>query len=221
VALTLSSLGASSWHRLVAAPPPAALLHALYGPDARAALAAMAATDATLNRALGGVHLVQPADWPVGPGAAWILAPFVRQPGATQASRFSDGSYGVWYGASDQATAKAEVGHHLAAYLSRTRALPDRLPRQLVTAVASPERPVVDLRVPQQVPEGVLLADSHLASRRFGAECRVAQQWGIVWPSVRRAEGLCVGALRPPLLASAAVAGQCTAVWDGVRVGWV
>ena len=42
--------------RLVAGAPPAALLDALYGSDARVALAVLAETDPVLRRALGGVH---------------------------------------------------------------------------------------------------------------------------------------------------------------------
>jgi hypothetical protein len=205
--------------RLVAAPPPT-LLDTLYGADAQVALAALVATDPVLQRELGGVHLVQPADWPTSPGAGWILAPFVRAPGRDTASRFSDGSYGLWYGSESLHTARAELGHHLADYLARTAAVPDELPRTVLRAIPDPSRPVVDLRPPAAAPAGVLDASSYAASQPFGAACRRADQWGIVWPSVRRRGGTCVGVLRPPLLASCSAHGTSRAVWNGRTLTW-
>jgi hypothetical protein len=194
----------------------------LYGPDAPLALAVLAATDPVLRRALGGVHLVHPADWPTGNGAGWILAPFVRAPGPDTATRFSDGSFGVWYGASDLSTAQAEVGHHLASYLAKTAAVPGDLPRTVLHATPSVRHPVVDLRAAGAAPPGVLDARSYVASQQLGAQCRTAHHWGIVWPSVRRTEGggTCVAVLRPPALTGCADVATCTAVWDGRTVRW-
>lgn len=206
--------------RVVAVPPPRELLAALYGPDAGVALTALAATDSVLRRELGGVHLVQPSDWVHGPGAGWILAPFVRMPSPDIATRFSDGSYGVWYGADTLVTAQAEVGHHLRAYLARTRAAPDILPRTVLRATPNVLHPMVDLRPPASVPPGVLAPDSYTASQAFGAVCRSAQQWGILWLSVRHIAGTCVAVLRPPVLAACEVAGQCRAQWDGRALTW-
>lgn len=223
--LTATPLGASvlpagALVRVVAAPPPLQLLSILYGPDDQAALAALAATDPVLRRELGGVHLVQPSDWPHGPGASWVLAPFVRMPSPATASRFSDGGYGVWYGSETLATAQAEVGHHLSAYLARTSASPGTIPRTALRAVPNLACPVIDLRSPAPVPSGVLAKSSYAASQPFGAACRKAQQWGIVWPSVRRADGTCVAVLRPPVLVACDVLVQCHALWDGRAITW-
>jgi hypothetical protein len=221
VRLDASVLPGGAAVRLVAARPPLALLSSLYGARAQVALRALAATDPALRRTLGGVHLVQPSDWPTGPGAGFIVAPFVRAPHPGLATRFSDGSYGLWYGAEHVATAQAEVGHHLEGFLRRTRATADRLPRTILHATPDVTLPVVDLRPPAPVPPGVLDPTDYAASRAFGAACRRAQQWGIVWPSVRRAGGTCVGVLRPPLLAACREVGGCVAEWDGARlVGW-
>jgi hypothetical protein len=206
--------------RIVAASPPEPLLRQLYGRDAALALAALALTDPVLHRSLGGVHLVQPADWPAGPGAGWILAPFVRAPGVANATRFSDGRYGVWYGAESVRTALAEVGHHLRAFLAHTQAAPDALPRTILAATPDPARGLVDLRGRGAAPAGVLDPDSYAISQPFGATCRAAEHWGLVWPSVRRRGGTCVGVLRPPALSSARVAGRCVARWDGTSVTW-
>lgn len=206
--------------RIVAAVPAVALLNRLYGKDAPVALAALVATDPVLQRQLGGVHLVHPTDWPTSPGAGWILAPFVRAPGLDNASRFSDGSYGLWYGADRTTTAQAEVGHHLSTFLARSRAVADDLPRTILRATPDPSRPVVDLRAPGAAPAGVLDPSSYAASRPFGAACRAADLWGLVWPSVRRSGSTCVGVLRPPVLAACSEVGNCVAVWNGHTLTW-
>lgn len=206
--------------RLVGAAPPAALLAAVYGTDAALVLRVLAATDPVLQRAVGGVHLVHPADWPTGPGAGWIVAPFVRAPGPDTASRFSDGSYGVWYGADDLATAQAEVGHHLAAYLAKTGAAPDAFPRTVLHATCSALHPLIDLRPAGAAQPGVLDPQSYAVSQPFGARCRDAHQWGLVWPSVRLARGTCLGVLRPPVLNACADVATCMAVWDGRLLTW-
>jgi hypothetical protein len=126
----------------------------------------------------------------------------------------------VWYGAESLATAQAEMGHHLGAYLARTRAVPDTLPRTVLHATPDPMRSVIDLRPPAPVPAGVLAAASYAVSQPFGAACRAAEHWGIVWPSVRRASGTCVAVFRPPLLRACRVAGRCHAHWDGNVLTW-
>ena len=78
----------------------------------------------------------------------------------------------------------------------------------------------VDLRGRGAAPPGVLDTDSYAISQPFGAICRAAEHWGLVWPSVRRRGGTCVGVLRPPALAGAAVAGSCVARWDGEKLSW-
>ena len=206
--------------RVVAGPPAAALLATLYGGNARIALELLVATDPVLTPALGGVKLVQASDWPRCPGAAWILAPFVRAPGPDNASRFSDGSFGLWYGADCAATAQAEVSHHLRLYLIRTAAIPGDLPRRVIKATPEAHRPLVDLRHLSYTPPGVLDPNSYVTSQPFGEACRAAEHWGIMWPSVRHPGGLCAGILRPTALAKASDGAPCTAHWDGRVVTW-
>ncbi len=223
VPLDRSALPGGVAVRLVAAQPAGVLLASLYGPAALVALAALTATDPVLRPALGGVHLVQPDDWPTAApttGTGWILAPFVRAPSPDTATRFSDGAFGVWYGADDLQTAQAEVGHHLARYLARTEAVADTLPRTILHATPSLQHPVIDLRSSAAVPVGVLDPESYTASHVYGRRCRTAQSWGILWPSVRRTGGTCLGILRPPALTHCDPVGTCAAQWDGRTLQW-
>ena len=200
---------------------PHALLDTLYGAQAPLALALLAEHDATLHPHLGHVHHVAPDDWPAGPGAGWLLAPFVRVP--LPPSRFSDGAFGVWYAATTVETAQREVGWHLARWLRATEApAPAELPRlELAAEVAAPARPLVDLRGRMvRRARAVLSAESYAQSQPFGAACRAVASWGITWPSVRDPGGTCVGVLRPPVVAAVQPVAAWTACWDGARVTW-
>lgn len=203
----------------VTTPPAAPLLVGLFGEQALLALQLVAALNPSANPAVGGAGLVRADELPQGEGAGWILAPFVRAPGLGNASRFSDGTYGVWYGSSSLATAKAEVGHHLARWLARSQATPDRLERSVVMALGDPAYPLVDLRAPRAAPRHVLHPSEYTASRAFGAVCRRADFWGVLWPSVR-AEGISAGLFRPRALQVAHLLSTCHAVWDGARITW-
>ncbi|MEO7361347.1 MAG: RES family NAD+ phosphorylase, partial [Gemmatimonadaceae bacterium] len=113
----------------VTTPPIAPLLAGLFGEQALLALQLVAGLNPSGNPDVDGAGLVRADELPQGAGAGWILSPFVRSPGPGNRSRFSDGTYGVWYGADSLATAQAEVGYHLARWLAKTQATPDRLER--------------------------------------------------------------------------------------------
>ncbi len=217
-----ADLAGSTVARIVAGDArPHALLDALYGAQAPLALALLAEHDASLRPALGHVSLVDPGDWPVQPGAGWLLAPFVRAP--LPPSRFSDGRFGVWYAATTVETAQREVGHHLAAWLRATEApAPAVLPRlELAAELAVPPRRLVDLRGrAARRARALLRPHSYDASQPFGAACREGREWGLVWPSVRDPGGTCLGLLRPPVVAAVAPVAEWRAHWDGHGIGW-
>ena len=203
----------------VTTPLATPLLTGLFGAQALLALQVIAGLAPGGTEAVGGATALRAADVPVGEGAGWILAPFVRAPGAGNRSRFSDGTYGVWYGADSLATAQAEVGFHLGQWLATTQAAPDHLERSVVEALADPARPVVDLRTADPARSTLLNPSDYTAGQAFGAACRRADFWGVLWPSVRGA-GLCAGLFRPRALREARLLHTCHAVWDGQRVTW-
>ena len=77
-----------------------------------------ALTNPRVRQELGALALVSPADRVSGPGATLIMAAFTHL--NPEGSRFSDGSYGVYYAADTLDTAVAEVSHHRARFLART-----------------------------------------------------------------------------------------------------
>lgn len=87
-------------------------------------------TNARLRDERGEVPMVPPDDRVQGPGASYIMAPFTRP----YPSRFSDGSYGVYYCAAREETAVREVAHHRARFMIETRMSPQTLVFRCIAA---------------------------------------------------------------------------------------
>src|SRR5450432_362562 len=81
---------------------------------------------------IGELTLVRVEERVSGPGATPVMAAFTHL--NPEGSRFSDGSYGVYYAAHSLPTAVAEVSHHRAVFLRRTDEPAIDLDLRLITA---------------------------------------------------------------------------------------
>lgn len=171
--------------------------------------------DLTNSHALheaGRVELVPPEDRIYGPGASLIMASFAYP---THPSRFSDGSSGgTFYAAFDLETAVAETRYHA------ERALRGSGPCVTEKTVihADLDGILVDIRAGRARPAGVYDPDDYRAGQMFGGLVRQLGGYGIVFDSVRRRAGECVGIFRPPVLGNARAAGTLRYHWDGTRI---
>ena len=173
-----------------------------------------------LRDQLGELQLVPAGERVSGPGATPVMAAFTHL--NPEGSRFSDGSYGVYYAAHSLATAVAEVSHHRSVFLRRTDEPAIDLDQRLITANVEAE--LHDL--------GKAGADASAASRfacaldpddygppqRLGRALREAGSWGLRYPSVRDPGGECVGVFRPRALRHAKAAAHIALHWDGQRI---
>ena len=169
---------------------------------------------------LGEVQLVAPDERVSGPGATTIMAAFTHL--NPEGSRFSDGSYGVYYAARSLETAIAEVAHHRAVFLRRTAEPAIDIDLRLVTATVEAElHDLLDVSgaaANESRFAGVLDPDDYGASQGLGRKLREIQSWGLRWPSVRHAGGECVGIFRPRALRNAKAAAHVALHWDGGRI---
>src|SRR5256885_5982595 len=108
-------------HRVVPSRfPPVGLFDRVAAPeDLEAIFALEAMTNDRLREEAGELSLVAKEERVSGPGTTPIMAAFTHL--NPEGSRFSDGSYGVYYAAHEMATAIAESAHHRAIFLARTR----------------------------------------------------------------------------------------------------
>lgn len=198
--------------------PPVSLFDAVADPaDLEVVFAVEALGNPRLREAAGELSLVPPGDRISGPGTSPIMAAFTHL--NPEGSRFSDGTWGVFYAARVLDTAIAEVGHHRARFLARTNepAIEIDLRCYRVTVRAA----LVELRGGNAIAE-VLDPDSYAASQDFGRRQREAGAAGIVYASVRHPGGECVALFRPTAtVPPARQAEHVTLQWDGRRMrGW-
>jgi hypothetical protein len=163
----------------------------------------------------GEIHLVPVDERVSGPGASWVMASFTHRNPA--GSRFSDGSYGVYYAARDLDTAIRETAHHFAR-IARDSGDGPRYEdmRALIGTVAS--RLVDVAALPAGRRAKILDPDDDAASRAFAGPLRDAGANGVVYPSVRHAGGQCVAAFRPKAVGVPVPGPAIKYHFDGARV---
>lgn len=201
--------------------PPVSLFDAVAAPaDLELVFAIEALGNSRLRDEVGQLQLVPPEQRISGPGSSPIMAAFTHL--NPEGSRFSDGSYGVYYAARELETAVAEVSYHRARFLARTAepAIDIDLRCYRVTIEAS----LVDLRGQQQAPAFAPLyaAQSYAASQAFGLAQRAQGQPGIAYDSVRHPGGECVALFTPrATVPPARQAEHVSLRWNGERMsGW-
>jgi hypothetical protein len=152
------------------------------------------ATNPRLRDEVGEIALVTPEDRVTGPGATYVMASFTHL--NPKGSRFSDGTYGVYYAASDLETAVAETMFHFERF-ARDSNDPPRSEdmRVLVGAVDEAFEDVAAL--PADERDRILAPWDYGAGQAFGRAQREAGAQGVTYPSVRRPAGACIGAFRP------------------------
>lgn len=173
------------------------------------------ATNPRVRDAIGEIALVPPERRVSGPGASFVMAAFTHL--NPKGSRFSDGSFGVYYAAASLDTAIAETVHHFgrfAADAGDPRRREDM--RVLVGAVRRHLDDVAALPAPTRA--GLLDPDSYAASQAFGRTRRAAGSDGLVYPSVRHPGGDCVAAFWPDVVAVPVQERHLQYEWDGRRV---
>ena len=203
-------------HRLIPSRyPTVGLYDRIADPaDLDAVFAIEALTNPRIRDKIGALQLVPPEERISGAGSTAIMAAFTHL--NPEGSRFSDGSYGVYYAAFTLETAIAEVNHHRAVFLARTNEAAIDVDMRLITATL--DAPLHDLHSLGKRAAALLDPDRYAAPQAFGRELRAAGSWGVLFPSVRHAGGTCAGVFRPKGLRNARSGTHIALHWDGQRI---
>jgi hypothetical protein len=183
--------------------------------DALYALEAM--TNDRLRDQAGEIELVPGEQRIFGPGSGPIMAAFTHI--NPSGSRFSDGSYGVFYAANRRATAIAETRYHHGRFLLATQEPPMHLPMRLYHVRIDAR--LHDLSPVGAVDDAVYAPDSYVASRALGMQLRTQGSGGVVYRSVRDDGGHCVGLFSPRGASQCLHAAYLMYVWDGAAFSGV
>lgn len=177
--------------------------------DALHALEAL--TNDRLRDETGDIALIDPAERIFGTGTRPIMAAFTHL--NPHGSRFSDGSFGVFYAARHRTTAIAETRYHHGRFYAATAQPPTHVPMRLY-AVRIQAR-LHDLRAADTDP-AIHAPDDYLAARALGARLRRDSSAGVVYRSVRDPGGTCAGLFSPRGARDCVQAAVLLYRWNGV-----
>ena len=199
--------------------PPVGLFDRVASPeDLEIVFAAEALTNDRLRDEAGDIQLVPREDRVAGPGTTPVMAAFTHL--NPEGSRFSDGTFGVYYAAHEMETAIAERAHHTARFLARTREPAGEI--DMRTYLARIDADLVDVRgYGRRRKNDLMNPDGYADSQAFGRARRSEGAGGIVYDSVRRPGGECVAMFRPRLVKRCTQGPHVCFVWDGAAItGW-
>jgi hypothetical protein len=160
----------------------------------------------------GAISLVRPGDRIVGPGTMPIMAAFTH----TLPSRFSNGSFGVYYAARELDTAVAESSYHVGAFYRATGEPSADIDMRVYTARI---RGNFDKLLARTMSDPLLDRDSYALSQPYGKAIYDANKLdGIVYPSVRdgrhRPAAAC---FRPRVVSNCHPHSYVRYRWDGTQ----
>jgi hypothetical protein len=181
--------------------------------DLDAVLAVEGMTNARLRDELGEIRLVPEEDRISGAGTTPIMSAFTHP--NPDGSRFSDGSFGVYYAGESLATAIAESRFHRERFLSYSSEPPIRL--QMRTYYARVFGDFHDVRGAQKShPEWFDPNPARYgAGQALGAALKAGGSNGLVYHSVRRPAGECLAVFRPCLVSPVTQGPHFEYIWNG------
>lgn len=182
--------------------------------DLDAVFAIEAMTNPRLREEAGALKLVPKERRICGPGSTPVMAAFTHL--NPEGSRFSDGTWGVFYAAHSLATAVEETAYHRERFLEATSETACEI--QMRCYRTRIDNKLHDIR-------GGWLAEhdpqSYVASVALARQLRDAGSNGIVFDSARHAGGECVAAFHPDVVAPCVQAQHLIYRWDGSTIAQV
>lgn len=205
----------SKCYRLIPSrfPPIQLFEDLLDSKDLEAAYYIESLTNPRLRDQVGDLKMIPDEERICGPGSSVIMAAFTH---VGNASRFTDGSYGIYYAAQSLETAIKETAFHRSRFLKATNEPPTEITmRSYVAEVISP---LHDVRAKEYKALCNPDLQSYQLSQPFGKMLRDEKSWGIVYPSARHQEGLCFGLFRTMALTIPKQGPHFRYCWNGESI---
>ena len=171
-------------------------------------------TNERLRQEAGDIFLVSKEDRVSGPGSSVIMAAFTH---LSKPTRFSDGSYGVYYAGFSQETTIRETIHHRETFLRATDEEPAEITMRLYEGKI--QRKLHDIRGKAFI--GLHDPTSYFESQEFGRQLRDKNSWGLVYNSVRHHGGTCIAAFRPLAISIPKQISHLKYIWNGEKISEV
>lgn len=168
-------------------------------------------TNDRLREEVGDISFVRSEDRICGEGSSIIMAAFTH---IGKPSRFTNGSYGVYYASKDLKTAIIETVFWREKFLSFTNEPPGDIDMRVY--VGKILKPLQDIRNNQF--KYLHHPDNYIASQAYALKLRALGSFGIVYNSVRDKGGECIAALRPSAISIPIQSKYLAYMWDGSKI---
>lgn len=206
-----------SWRLVPSRFPPVGLFDRVANPgDLDVVIGIEGLTNDRLREEVGDLALVAEEDRVSGPCTTPIMAAFTHL--NPQGSRFSDGSYGVYYAAKGIDTAISETIFHRERFLRATEEPPIEI--DMRSYASEIDERFHDIRGQHEARPELYDPDPerYATAQSFAAALRVRGSNGIVYKSVRDPGSECVAVFRPRLLSPVKQGAHYCYVWDGTSI---
>ena len=168
-------------------------------------------TNERLRQEAGDIFLVQEKDRISGSGSSVVMAAFTH---LSKPTRFSNGTYGVYYAGLTEETAIKETAYHRENFLGATNEPPQELTMRLYEGTIL--RKLHDIRKKEFTT--LYNQDSYIESQALGEQLRNTASWGLIYHSVRHNDGTCIAAFRPPAISIPKQTSHLKYIWDGEKI---
>lgn len=208
-------------HRLIMSHyPPIDLYDDVADPqDWALVTAAVQRTNPRLSEASGALDTIPPERRVLGEGASWVMPAFVHF-SPDRPSRFSDGSYGVYYAGDSLETALREHCFHMARVYAATNEASGWI-SEVRELVGSIDAELTDLRGAEGAPYLDPDPANYPPAQALAAGLRDEGANGIVYPSLRHPEGTNIAAFWPDVVSVARQADHYRYHWNGSEIDFV
>ena len=170
-------------------------------------------TNDRLRDQVGDIALVATEDRISGPGSSPVMAAFTHT-SVNCPSRFSDGSYGVYYAAQTLQTAVVETKFHRARFLAYTNEAAGEIDMRVY--IGEIVKPLHDVRAGHY--DNLHNPNDWKPGQQFGKNLKTINSWGLVYRSVRNPGAHCIAALRPTTVSIPRQGPHLSYVWDGKTI---
>ena len=168
-------------------------------------------TNDRLREEVGDISLVRPEDRVCGEGSSIIMAAFTH---IGKNSRFTDGSYGVYYAARDLKTAVIETVFWREKFLAATNECAGEIDMRVY--VGKILKPLHDIR--HNKFQHLHHPDNYLPAQSYALTLRALGSFGLCYNSVRDKDGQCIAGLRPSAISVPLQSKHLAYVWNGAKI---
>lgn len=204
-----------SWRLVPSRFPPISLFERVTdASDLDAVIAIESLTNARIRDEIGELERVPSEQRQSGPGTTPIMASFTHV--NPEGSRFSDGSFGVYYAAKEIETALAETKYHRERFLARTKE--SRMEIDMRSYASDINTEFHDIRDKQFISTELYNGESYAASQAFATRLRKEESNGIVYNSVRHDGGECIAIFKANIPSPVVQGSHYCFRWNGSAI---